>query len=149
MSICARPCCLLIGTNRCSTCLREPYCSGDCQKAYWTAHKAIHKTLKKLSNQFQPCCGVVQVIVEILDAPEEKIGKNLRVLRHVESYAEFQLEDRVLGKSYRERENGEQISNWVVEIKFLYPIYSRFIRIYNNDKSLSLIMKNNMILPHL
>jgi hypothetical protein len=113
---CARPGCNQIGMSRCSTCLREAYCSGDCQEVDWKAHKLICKTLKKLSNQLQPYRDVVNMIDEILKAPE-KIGWNLRLLNHALSYALFQFGDRVEGKSYRERGNGDQISDWIVYIE--------------------------------
>jgi tetratricopeptide (TPR) repeat protein len=148
MAKCARPCCVEIGIHRCSTCLREAYCSGECQKADWKAHKLICKTLKKLSNQLQPYRNVVNIMNEILGAPE-KIGRNVRVLDHALSYAEFQFGDRVEGKSYRERGNGDRISNWIVEIVFLRFIYGRLIYKYINDQSLSTIMKDIKMIPYL
>jgi hypothetical protein len=47
--------------------LREPYCSGDCQKGDWKFHKSICKILKKLSHQLQPYHEVLRVIEEILE----------------------------------------------------------------------------------
>jgi hypothetical protein len=67
--------------------------------------------------------------MEIFEATE-KIGKNVRVLQHVAFYAEFQFGDRVPGKSCRERENGEQIRNWTVEIEMLNLIYGRLISVF-------------------
>jgi hypothetical protein len=148
MPKCARPCCVQIGMSRCSTCLREAYCSGECQKADWKAHKLICKTLKKLSNQLQPYRDVLNMINEILEALE-KVQRNVRVLDHTLSYALFQFGDRVEGKSYRERWNGDQISNWIVEMGNLQIIYSRLIGVYFNDQSLSTIIKNSMVTPYL
>lgn len=105
MCECARPSCIKIGNSKCSTCLREAYCSGDCQKSDWKAHKLMCKTSKKLSNQLLPYREVVQVSHEIVTVP--KNANDTRVLSHVLSYAEFQFGDRVVGKSYRERRNGE------------------------------------------
>jgi tetratricopeptide (TPR) repeat protein len=90
----------------------------------------------------------VEAITEILGVPD-KIGKNVRVLRHVASYAEFQFGDRFPGKSYRGRENGDRISNWMAEIGILHPVYVRLINVYDDDKSLSSIMEDNMVLPYL
>jgi hypothetical protein len=65
MSKCARPGCCELGLNRCSICLREPYCSADCQKEDWKLRRQICKVLKKLSHQFQPYQDVVRIIQEI------------------------------------------------------------------------------------
>lgn len=129
----------------CSTCLREVYCSSDCQKRDWRAHKSICKTLKKLSNQFLPYREAIRVMIGIIS---EKIGKNIRVIEHVISFAKFQFGNRVTSKSYRERENGERLSNWDAEI-FLFRIYSHIVFLYGSDQSLSLIIQNNMTAPYL
>jgi hypothetical protein len=127
MSTCTRPCCLLEGLHRCSICLREAYCSVDCQKGDWKAHKAICKILKKLSFQLQPYHEVIQVIKEIREVVVTQKMENTRVLGHSISYALYQFGDRVIGKTCRERAfNGECIDNWVFEIGILVPIYINF-----------------------
>jgi tetratricopeptide (TPR) repeat protein len=103
--------------------------------------------LKKLSNQLQPYRDVVNMIDEILEAPE-KTRRNMRVLNHTLSYAEFQFGDRVEEKSYRERGNGDRISNWIVEMENLRFIYSRLIGVYADDESLSIIIRDNMVTPY-
>jgi hypothetical protein len=103
--------------------------------------------LKKLSNQLQPYREVAQILNYIVE--EAKIQRNVRVLDHALSYAEFQFGDRVEGKSYRERGNGDQISNWIVEIEILPPVYSNIIEIYDDDQLLSTIIRNNMVIPYL
>jgi hypothetical protein len=95
MSECARPGCLQSGINRCSICLREPYCSGNCQKADWKAHKSICKTLKKLLYQLQPYLETVQLIEEILDEDFKEVELKGRVLKLLVSYAEYQFGNRV------------------------------------------------------
>jgi tetratricopeptide (TPR) repeat protein len=107
----------------------------------------ICKTLKKLSSQLRPSREVWQVIIDLIEGPE-KIGKNTRVLRHALSYAEFQF-GTVSGQSYHEREIGKKSSNWIFEMEILCRIYDSLIGIYRDDESLSLIMKDNMMLPHL
>jgi hypothetical protein len=144
---CAQPDCLNIGINRCSICLREPYCSGDCQKVDWKTHKPICKTLKKLSFQLQPYREVVQLIVEIHGEDFRKAELNIRVGKHLLLYAEYQFGNRVPGKDYRERENGERIDNWTVEIQILIIIYSRLANLYGRDESLSRIKINNLKFP--
>jgi hypothetical protein len=104
--------------------------------------------LKKLSNQLQPYRDVLNIINEILLAPD-KIRRNVRILDPALSYAEFQFGDRVEGKSYCERGNGDQISNWIVERGKLRFIYSLLIDVYANDHSLSIIIKHNMVTPYL
>lgn len=75
----------------------------------------ICKTLKKLSRQLQPYQEVERAINEVhTKRPEEK-KVDIRVLVHLISYAEFQFGDRIPGKAYRERENGERTDNWRVE----------------------------------
>jgi hypothetical protein len=147
MSECAQPGCLKLGVKICSICLRETYCSGDCQKVDWKVHKPICKTLKKLSNQLQPYKKVIQLIKEIRAEDFKKARLNVRVWKHLVSYAEYQLGNRVPGKDYRERENGERIDNWTVEINILTFIYSWFADLYGRDESLSRIYSFNLKFP--
>jgi hypothetical protein len=149
MSQCVQPGCVKEGTNRCSICLREPYCSRDCQKADWKAHKSTCKMLKKFSNELRPYSEVDQIINEILDAPKIIGERKLRVIQHALSYANFQLGERVLGKSHRERDNGDQISNWIAELGILDPNCLRLVDIYLCDESLSMMIKNDMMLRFL
>jgi len=148
MSECARPGCLETGINRCSICLREPYCSGDCQKVDWKAHKPICKTLKKLSNLIlRPYREVVHSIVEIRVKEFKKAEMNIRVWKNLVSYAEYQFGNRVLGRVYREREDGERIDNWSVEIDILIRIHGCLADAYSRDKSLGTISSSNLRLP--
>jgi tetratricopeptide (TPR) repeat protein len=149
MSICARPCCLQEVISGCSICLREPYCGGDCQKGDWKSHKSICKILKKLSLKLQPYHEVVRVIEEVQEEISIKQQQNFRVLGHLLSYADHQFGDRVPGKAYRKRGDLERIDNWMVEIGILIPIYSYLVSIYNNDESLSVIVRDNLTFPYL
>eukprot|EP00596_Hydrurales_sp_CCMP1899_P009897 CAMPEP_0119052220 /NCGR_PEP_ID=MMETSP1177-20130426/73586_1 /TAXON_ID=2985 /ORGANISM="Ochromonas sp, Strain CCMP1899" /LENGTH=587 /DNA_ID=CAMNT_0007031719 /DNA_START=259 /DNA_END=2022 /DNA_ORIENTATION=- len=146
MSICASPGCFRAGINRCSICLREPYCSGECQKGDWKSHKLICKTLNKLSLQ-QPYHEAARVIKEILGERPKKMQLDIRVLEHLISYSEHQFGDRVPGKAYRERKDGDRIDNWTVEIGILIPIYRNLVNI-NSDGSLSIMDSNNSKLPY-
>ena len=147
MSKCARPGCLKIGANRCSACLREPYCCGDCQKNDWKSHKLICKTLKKLSHELQPYHDVIQVIIEIREEKTEKKELKIRVLGHLISYAEHQFGDRVPGRGYRKMGTGEHIDNWTVEIEILIPMYNALASIYGGDESVSMIVRDNFAFP--
>jgi hypothetical protein len=127
--------------------LREPYCSGECQKGDWKSHKLICKTLKKLSLQLQPYQEVASVIEEIRGKRPKKTQLDIRLLGHLISYAEHQFGDRVPGKAYRERGNGDHIDNWNVEIEIMIPIYVDLVNVYLADESLSMIDSNNVLFP--
>jgi hypothetical protein len=105
--------------------------------------------LKKLSHQLQPYHEVLRVIEEIREEISKKNEQQkLRVLEHLLSYAAHQFGDRILGKSYRERGNGERIDNWMVEIGTLVRIYFNFTLIYKEDKSLSMMARDNLEFPY-
>jgi hypothetical protein len=144
MSKCAPTGCFKAGINRCSICLREPYCSGECQRGDWKPHKSICKILKKLSLQFQPYDKVIRVIAEITTKKKEEV----RVLGHLISYAEYQFGDRVLGKAYRERGNGERIDYWKVKIMILIPIYLNLNSIFGDVNLFNIVAGDKLILPY-
>jgi hypothetical protein len=148
MSKCARPGCCELGLNRCSICLREPYCSADCQRIDWKMHKLICKTIKKLSHQLQPYKDVVQRIQEINLETQKNIHLNRRVLKCSIAYAEHQFGDRVEGLAYRERENGERLDNWEADIQILFHIYYTLVITYLNDESLTIIDRDDLIFPY-
>jgi hypothetical protein len=105
--------------------------------------------LKKLSLHLQPYHVVLRVIEEIIeDITKKNKQQTLRVLGHLLPYAHHQFGDRIVGKSYREKGNGECIDNWRVEIKELIYIYNEFIIIYQDDKSLSMMAFNNLVFPY-
>jgi hypothetical protein len=66
---------------------------------------------------------------------------------HLPSYAAFQFGDRVIGESYRERENGDRIENWNVEVDILCHIHRRIYDIYATDKSLSKVVQSSLMIP--
>jgi hypothetical protein len=127
--------------------LREPYCSGDCQKVDWKAHKPICKTLKKLSHQLQPYREVVQLIKKTCDEKFENIEMKIRVLNHVISYAEYKFGNRVSSRGYRERERGETIDNWTVEMEFLVRIHARLANLYLCYESLRTVSGSDLRFP--
>jgi tetratricopeptide (TPR) repeat protein len=105
--------------------------------------------LKKLSHQLQPYREVLRVIEEIREEiPKKNKQLKLRVLRHLLSYADHQFGDRILGKSYRERGNGERIDNWSVELGILVPIHSDLIVTYKEDESLGMMIGDNLTFPY-
>jgi tetratricopeptide (TPR) repeat protein len=106
----------------------------------------ICKTLKKLSLQLQPYQEVARIIEGIRGERCKKMDK--RVLGHLVSYAEHQFGDRVPGKAYRERGNGDCIDNWKVEIEIMIPIHLNLVNVYLADESLSLKDSNNFQFPY-
>jgi hypothetical protein len=147
MSKCARPGCCELGLNRCSICLREPYCSANCQKMIWKLQKLICKTLKKLSHQLQPYQDVVRIIQEIRIEKQKNRHLRIRVLGYLIVYAEHQVGDRVEGIAYRERENGNRMDNWEADIQILFHIYCTLISTYVNDESLDTNDCDDLIFP--
>jgi hypothetical protein len=139
MSQCASPCCNRPASSQCSVCLKEWYCGSECQKADWKKHKLICKVLKRFSNQLQPYSQVYQVIMEIFGTP----AATERVLKHLLTYATFQFGERIPGKGYRQRGNGERIDNFQVDINLMCNIYQSLINIYIDDASLSERDRNN------
>jgi hypothetical protein len=108
----------------------------------------ICKTSKKLSNRLQPYQEVVRVIEEIREERPKKIQLDIRVLKYLISYAEHQFGNRVTGRAYRERKNGEHIDNWNVEIEIVIPIYGDLVDVYRRDESLSMIDSYNFQFPY-
>jgi hypothetical protein len=78
---------------------------------------------------------VTQIIDDIL---ESKKGNDCRVLKHLLSFAEHQF-----GK------NGERISNWIVDIGFVYRIIQILFNLYGRDTSLSTIVQDDLRFPYL
>lgn len=104
MHICARPFCNKGGLNRCSICLRQPYCSGECQKIDWKSHKIICKTYLE----------ALRVIDEVYKERPTQINLDAIVLTHLVSFEEHQYGDRVPGKAYRERARTDRSNGLII-----------------------------------
>jgi hypothetical protein len=65
------------------------------------------------------------------------------------SFAEHQFGKGVTGKDYRERDGGERISNWEVEIDFLNKIIQKLVDLYMQDNSLSDLNRDYIRFPYL
>jgi tetratricopeptide (TPR) repeat protein len=143
---CARPACKENAKSSCSGCGREHYCSGDCQKLDWKAHKSICLTLKKLSSKLQPFEDAFLIVKEMMSSTK---GKDLRVLNHLYSYAEHQFGNQVLGTMHRDRGDGQRINNWIADILILHDITCSIIEIYVTDKTIGDITVGNRVFPYL
>jgi tetratricopeptide (TPR) repeat protein len=97
--------------------------------------------LKKLSTQLQPFHEVIRIKDEILIS---KKGKDVRVLQHLLSYLEHQFGEKITGIDYRERGNGERISNWEVEVLISHNIYDCLADLYHHDSSMNVIPRCEM-----
>jgi hypothetical protein len=108
--------------------------------------------LKKLSYKLQPYHEVARVIQEIFELNEGPEDDNepsqIRVTNHLLLYAEHQFGDRVEGKTYRERADGERITNWEVEIWNFYEIIDRMTTMYLSDRDLNDTVSNDFIYPY-
>jgi hypothetical protein len=102
--------------------------------------------LKKLQNELRPYQEVTRLINELLAS---KKRNECRVLKHLLSFAEHQFGKVVTGKDYRERDDGERISNWEVEIVFLYDINKKLVDLYMQNSSLSNLNRDYIIFPYL
>jgi hypothetical protein len=141
---CAQPGCSSEARSLCSSCVREQYCSCSCQKLDWKAHKSMCSILKKLITKLLPYHEVTQLIDEILKSERRN---NCRIVEHLLSFAEHQFGKGVPGKHYCEREDGERISNWEVDIVILYRIIQTLPNYYMDDWSLSSIVRDDMRSP--
>jgi hypothetical protein len=65
------------------------------------------------------------------------------------SYAEYQFGEKVTGKAYRDREDGECISNFEVEVDTLHNINKRLTCLYTQENSTNRITRDNAAYPSL
>lgn len=127
---CAKLGCSRIGTKACSACLRECYCSAECQKKDWKTHKIVCHLIKKMPDTLLPYNDVCSVVAEALNETEVSIVKlgskrYVRLLQHITIFAKHQFGKRIAGKSVYERGNGERIDSWNVEITVFIKIYMK------------------------
>jgi hypothetical protein len=101
-------------------------------------------TLKKLSKKSEPFVEAFRNILEIVNSAK---AKNVRILEHLLSYAEYQFGQDLLRLGHRDRGDGEWISNWDVEIEILLNINGFILSLHNQNMSLSSISRNDLIFP--
>jgi hypothetical protein len=98
--------------------------------------------LKETSYYFTFDEEVQWLIVQI------RSSKDIRILEHLLSCAEYQF-GKGVGKHYREREDGERISNLEVEIENLNDIITVLAGLYLQNNSLSNMDRSNMAFPYI
>jgi tetratricopeptide (TPR) repeat protein len=70
-------------------------------------------------------------------------------LEHLLQYADYQFGKPIIGKDYRERTDGQTIANWDVDIDLLLQINIKMVDIYVLNDSLSEMIPDKGMLPHL
>jgi hypothetical protein len=89
---------------------------------------------------------VAKVIGETL---KSKKGYDIRILKHLLSYAELHFGKEGPGIGYREGEDGEGISEWDYDIEIVNSILTRLVVSYEKCDSLSDISCDNAKFPYL
>jgi hypothetical protein len=74
-------------------------------------------------------------------------ANNIRVLKHLLAYVENQFGDRIAGKGYRKRSDGERINNW--KVGMLHNLNGRLAHLYGRNNLLASTVRDDMIFPYL
>jgi hypothetical protein len=117
---CALPDCNKKGKNACSGCVKEFYCSAECQKADWKAHKIACNLIKLMPvavlPSFRDVCIVIDSVMKLTDAQIAKLGskKYVGLIDNSIKFVNHQAGKRVECKATYERANGDLIDAWVV-----------------------------------
>jgi hypothetical protein len=90
---------------------------------------------------------VIQVFNETIKERPKEGRIEIRFLKHLISYTEYQFGDRVPGKAYCERGN-TRIDNWKVEIDILICLYNDLNSAYQKNTTLGMINYHNLIFPY-
>eukprot|EP00596_Hydrurales_sp_CCMP1899_P005726 CAMPEP_0119052570 /NCGR_PEP_ID=MMETSP1177-20130426/73828_1 /TAXON_ID=2985 /ORGANISM="Ochromonas sp, Strain CCMP1899" /LENGTH=425 /DNA_ID=CAMNT_0007032189 /DNA_START=251 /DNA_END=1528 /DNA_ORIENTATION=- len=99
-----------------------------------------------MPNELQPFHEVRRIINETQVSSK---GNDGRFLKHLLSYSDFQFGKEVAGMDYRERSDGERISNWMVDIYILYDITNKLTAFHGQNNSLSAIGRSDVAFPYL
>jgi hypothetical protein len=89
---------------------------------------------------------VLRIVYEIQASKE---GYNIRVIGLLLSYAEYQFGAEVKRKSYREREDGERMSNFDIDLRYLYRIHIGIIAACHQENSLNHVNRKAKIIGYL
>jgi hypothetical protein len=113
---CARPGCNQKGVNACSACLREFYCSADCQKKDWKTHKIFCCSIKLKPETLQSFTDASPVVSQVLNQTEAQVAKlgsqrYIKLLHHTATFSEKQFGKRIAGRASYERDNEDSIDD--------------------------------------
>lgn len=100
--------------------------------------------LKKLSNKLSSQAAI-QVVNEIKDVAK-KI-KDLRILEHL-LYSKHHFGSLVIGTIYHEKEDGERLSDWTLDVTILHNINIGCAAIHTQNKSISNLIRDVKVRPH-
>lgn len=99
--ICSGPSCSKPGSSKCGGCKNATYCSRECQKTHWAAHKTICKEISQ-SNTPKSNCYILRAVPQTPNAP---------VLDNIAAQIEpFKLSD--LGNELAEKRQLEKQLGW-------------------------------------
>jgi hypothetical protein len=101
--------------------------------------------LKKLSNKLSSQAAI-QVVNEIKDVARKK--KDLRILEHLLLYSEHHFGSLVKGTIYHEKENGERLSDWTLDVGILHIINIGCAALHTQNKSFSDLIRDVKVRPH-
>lgn len=141
MHICARPDCNEIGKRACSACRTEYYCSAECQKGDWKAHKIMCHLIKMMpSNMLLPFLDICSVLDEVLNQTAAQIvqlgrKKHVRLLEYLLAFAKHQFGEQVADTLVYDRGNDDHINAWDMEVGVFHSIYSKLVKrtLYNDN----------------
>jgi tetratricopeptide (TPR) repeat protein len=147
MANCARVYCVNEGTKFCAVCLKESYCSSECQKLDWKIHKILCPCMKKGDKQRLPYSELNDKMGKL--TRQAKLNKGteneIRILLCRLSFVEHQFGNQIEGESYGE-EGGVAADNWGVDVtlsNYCIDLACAHIdnhkRIYYLEKSLSIL----------
>lgn len=123
--------------------------NAECQKKDWKIHKIVCHLIKRMPDTLLQYGHVWPVIKEELFIPEGdsvilvKLGSKryFKLLQHTAAFAEHQFGKRIAGKADYQRENGNCLDNWIVEISILSSIY---IKLGEHISAVDHTMKNSI-----
>lgn len=119
---CARLNCNEIGIKACTACFKESYCTVECQKADWKAHRPMCILIKLMPNTLVPFREICSISDKVCAPSSLGREKHIRLLELAALFVEHQFGKRVEGQSAYTRPDGDRLSNWGVEIISKYSI---------------------------
>lgn len=130
---CCKPTCENDRIKMCSACLKEGYCSSECQKKDWKIHKILCPYMKN-DKKLIPYAEVHIKLNELLSQVNKHDNDNeIQLLEYLFYFAEYQYGDsRVVGKSYHERDN-IKVYNFPVDLYVIYRIGTQLAECYFNS----------------